>query len=70
MVAVTVELLTKVVERFDPFQRTTEFETNFVPVNINVKFGPPAEAEEGDSALIVGTGFVGDEAVLNTTSIQ
>jgi hypothetical protein len=47
-----------VVVRATPFQRTTEFETKFVPFTIRVKAGPPTAADGGARLLMLGTGFV------------
>ena len=47
-----------VVVRFDPFQRTTEPFTKFVPFTVSVKAAPPAVAELGTNPLVVGIGLV------------
>ena len=58
IVAVSVVLETKVVERAKPFQFTTEPETKFVPSIVSVKSEFPAEVEVGLIEVVVGTGFV------------
>ena len=50
---------TYVVVRFEPFQRTTDPDTKFVPLTVNVKAGPPAVADEGLRLVVVGTGLSG-----------
>src|SRR6266478_6633870 len=52
MAAVSWVLLTKVVGRSDPFQRTAELEMKFVPLTIRVKADPPPATVDGDSAAI------------------
>jgi len=52
-------LLTKVVGRSDPFQRTAEVEMKFVPLTVRVKAAPPAVAPVGEIEVIAGTGFDG-----------
>src|SRR5262249_28659431 len=49
---------TKLVERWLPFQRTTEDVTNPLPLTVSVKPGPPAVAVLGDRVLIAGRGLV------------
>ncbi len=49
---------TKVVVRFDPFQRTTDLATKLLPLTVSVKAGPPAAAEEGLRLLVVGAGLL------------
>jgi hypothetical protein len=51
-------LLTNVVVRSLPFQRTTEVTAKFVPVAVSVKAAPPATALVGEIELRVGTGLV------------
>ena len=58
MTAVKVVLETNVVEREEPFQFTTEFETKFVPFTVSVKSELPAVVEVGVIEVVVGTGFV------------
>ena len=48
---------TKVEVRFEPFQRTTEFVTKFVPSTVSVKAGPPAAAAAGLRPVVEGMGF-------------
>lgn len=52
-------VLTTVVVRFEPFQRTTELEIKFLPVAVSVKAAPPAVALAGEIEVSVGTGFEG-----------
>ena len=56
--AVSWVLLTKVVVRSAPFQRTTELLMKFVPLTVNVNAAPPAVSELGLTLLMVGVGFV------------
>ena len=56
--AVNCVLLTKVVVRSLPFQRTTEPDTKFVPVTVRVKAAPPADALEGERLASVGAGLL------------
>jgi hypothetical protein len=58
MVAVRVVLETKVVDRGEPFQFTTEVDTKFVPFTVIVKSELPAEVEVGEIEVVVGMGFV------------
>ena len=58
MEAVSFVLLTNVVVRADPFQFTTEPETNFDPCTVSVKVGPPAVALLGEIEPIAGTGLL------------
>ena len=58
MEAVSFVLLTNVVVRADPFQFTTEPETNFDPCRVSVKVGPPAVALLGEIEPITGTGLL------------
>lgn len=51
-------LLTNVVVRFVPFQRTTDVMAKFVPVAVSVKAALPAAALVGEIELRVGAGFV------------
>jgi len=48
-VAVSCELLTKVVASATPFQFTVEPETNPVPLRVRVKLGPPGATALGTS---------------------
>ena len=50
-------LLTKVVVRLLPFQRTTDEATKFVPVAVSVKAPLPTAAVFGRIELSVGTGL-------------
>ena len=56
--AVNCVALTKVVVRGLPFHAIEEVETNFVPVTVRVKAGPPAGALEGEREVAVGTGLL------------
>ena len=51
-------LLTKVVVRLLPFQRTTDEATKFVPVAVSVKAPLPTAAVLGAMELKVGTGLL------------
>src|SRR5947209_7775892 len=51
-------LLTNVVVRAAPFQRTTDPLTKFVPFTVRVKAAAPAVALPGVSEPIVGTGLL------------
>ena len=53
-VAFRLVLLTKVVGRAFPFQRTTEVETRFCPVTLIVADGPPTVRLAGDAWLSTG----------------
>ena len=57
IVAVRVELETKVVPRAEPFQFTTEPETKFVPKTVRVKDELPAVVDAGERLVVAGTGF-------------
>ena len=54
MAALSWVLVTKVVVRFDPFHLTTELETKFVPLTVNVKARPPANTALGLMLVSVG----------------
>ena len=58
MAAVSFVLLTKVVVRSLPFQRTFEVLTKLVPVTVSVKPSPPAVAEVGLILVMVGAGLL------------
>lgn len=49
---------TRVVERSDPFQRTTELETNPDPLHSSVCAGPPPAIAEGVTEVNVGAGLL------------
>src|SRR5436309_13750194 len=51
-------LLTKVVVRSAPFQRTTDELLKFVPVAVSVNAAPPATALVGEIELSVGAGLL------------
>src|SRR5207249_1755758 len=51
---VSCVLLTKLVVRLNPFQRTTESAAKLVPFTVSVRPGPPAIVEAGSSPVIVG----------------
>jgi hypothetical protein len=55
--AVSCVLLTNVVVRSAPFQRTFEEEMNEEPVTVSVKSGPPATALLGEREVKTGAGF-------------
>jgi hypothetical protein len=57
-VAVSCVEETNVVVREVPPQRTVEVETKFVPVTVKVNCGPPAVAQVGLIAVVVGTGLL------------
>ena len=57
MAAVSCELLTKVVVRSAPFQRTTDVERKFEPFTIKEKAGLPDITAEGDIELTLGRGL-------------
>ena len=57
MVAVSVVLLRKVVDRIEPFHCTVELDTKLAPVNVRVKADPPTVAELGEIDVSVGTGL-------------
>ncbi|MBI3061376.1 MAG: hypothetical protein HYY83_05295 [Deltaproteobacteria bacterium] len=58
MAACNWVLLTNVVVRFEPFQRTTDVDTKLLPVTVSVNPAPPAVALLGESAVSAGTGLV------------
>jgi hypothetical protein len=58
MAAVNCVLLTKVVVRSAPFQRTFAVETKDAPFTVSVKPALPASALEGEIVLIVGEGLL------------
>src|SRR5207249_10332825 len=60
---------TYVVVRAAPFQRTTELGTRFVPVTVSVNAGPPATAEDGLSAVAVGTGLLA-AVMVNVSALE
>ena len=57
-----------VVVRFDPFQRTTEPFTKFVPLTVNVNPAPPMVAELGLMLVVVGTGLPVDVSIVKETT--
>ena len=57
IVAVSVELETKVVTSAEPFQSTTEPDTKSVPLTVRTKSELPAGVELGLSNVVVGAGF-------------
>jgi hypothetical protein len=65
-VAVSCVEETNVVEREVPAQRTVEVETKFVPVTVKVNCGPPAVAQVGLIAVVVGTGLL----MVNVTALD
>jgi hypothetical protein len=58
MAAVSWELLTKVVARSAPFQRTTDVERTFEPFTVKEKAWPPNVTVEGDIELTLGRGLL------------
>ena len=69
--AVNCAALTKVVARSDPFHRTAESATKFVPITVNVKAEPPAVAEDGFKLLVAGTGLDATGALMvNVTALD
>jgi hypothetical protein len=52
--AVSCVVLTNVVARAVPFQRTTDEVTKLLPLTVSVKGALPAMADEGDSELMTG----------------
>jgi hypothetical protein len=55
--AVSSVLLTKVVGRGEPFQRTSDVIAKPVPITDRVKAGPPAGVDAGLRRVTVGLGF-------------
>jgi hypothetical protein len=58
IVAVSSVLLTNVVARFAPFQRTTDPLTKFDPFTVSANPNPPATALVGDIEFSKGTGLL------------
>jgi hypothetical protein len=56
--AVTCVALIKVVVFAAPLKFTTDVETRFVPLTVNVNAAPPAVALVGESVVIVGAGLL------------
>jgi hypothetical protein len=68
-VAVSCELLTKVVANAAPFQSTVAPEANPVPFTVNVNDGPPGVTLVGTSGLLIrGTAFCHNAAALANTT--
>ena len=65
-VAVSCVEETNVVVREVAPQRTVEVETKFVPVTVKVNCGPPAVAQVGLIAVVVGTGLL----MVNVTAFE
>src|SRR5512136_2377832 len=59
MEAFKTVLLTKVVSRSDPFQRTLDPLTKLVPFTVKVTELPPTWMTDGSRLAIVGTGLEG-----------
>jgi len=70
MDAVSCVLLTYVVARFEPFHRTTEPLTKFVPLTVSVKAGPPGVAEGGLSPVMAGLGGEAPSSVTTLTELS
>jgi hypothetical protein len=64
--AVNWVALVKVVGRPEPFHRTTDEETNPVPLTVSVKAGPPALTLAGESEVIAGNGLIEASTVIGT----
>jgi hypothetical protein len=64
IVARSWEVLTKVVVRLAPFQRTTEVLAKPLPLTVRVRAALPATALDGDRLLMAGTGGVAGAVVM------
>jgi hypothetical protein len=60
--AVNCVALTNVVVRSEPFHRTTDPLTKFVPFTVSGNAKPPAVAEDGLMLVVVGTGLLNGDA--------
>ena len=68
--AVNCVALPNVVVSAAPFHWTTELLTKLVPITTSVKPAPPAVAEEGESALTVGTGLFAAALIVNVRAAE
>jgi hypothetical protein len=66
--AVSWLALRKVVERFEPFQRTTELEMKALPLTVSVNPAAPAIADVGLMLVMFGTGFAA--VIVNVTEFD
>jgi hypothetical protein len=68
IVAVSMLVPPKVVERSDPFQRTTDVEIKPLPLTVRVKAGLSAGMDVGLMLVMVGTGF--GSVILKVTEFE
>ena len=68
MAACNCVALTKVVVRFAPFHFTAAPDTKPVPLTASVNAAPPADAVDGASDVIVGTGF--DAVIVKVSGLE
>ena len=66
--AVSRVALPNIVDRFEPFQRTTDAETKLLPLTMREKDAPPAKAELGLRPVIFGTGF--EAVIVKATELE
>ncbi len=67
--AVREVALPKVVVNDVPFQRITDPFTNWDPVAVRVKPGPPANADDGEIEFIIGTALIGGPGATPTVNV-